>query len=92
MLDLNFAHFLIGSLKRFLLWYLFLFFFVCHFRFNNFRLMSQVNMMKKNMASLDMNLGQLVRSVPYLVVFCANNDACSILVRLLFSDLSVVNL
>ena len=38
--------------------------------YNISRLISQMDMTKKNMTNLDLNLGQLVRSVPDWVGFC----------------------
>ena len=66
-LAVSFAHFLIGSWKRVLLWCLFSYFLHIVFFHNPRRLMSQMIPMKNNLINLDLNPGHLVRSVPECV-------------------------
>ena len=73
-LDVIFAHSLIGSLKRVLLWSFFYSFLHIVCIYNTIRLMIQMNTMKKNLMNLDLNMDNLVRSVPDWVGCCVAKD------------------
>ena len=64
ILYVSFAHFLIGSSTRILLWRLFYYFSRIVFVYNTCRLMSHMKLTKNNMTEFDLNLGQLVCLVP----------------------------
>ena len=65
-----FAHLLIGSLKRVSLRSFFYSFSHIVCIYNNIRLMTKMNTMKKNLMNLDLNPGHLVCSVPDWVGCC----------------------